>query len=238
MDRKVLDDLLSPPFDRELKHYLVLAQVQHARQGFAQRKLYPHLDRVRQLLAGLRGLAEACDRLDATMPRTITAIDTQHMRLSYARTTVKPSGLEVIDDLLATAIPLFAHLKDDGAGLRHDLMKGIRFEPIGLLPLYADEGYMMLRQGNDARVYAYTLLPVHTEEPEARHLNLTTHYVSTWTLGLARSYGTIKQELVRAFSLPNPATFAFEAIAPLPPVETFLPLAKQLVYDVVVRGRA
>jgi hypothetical protein len=62
---------------------------------------------------------------------------------------------------------------------------------------------------------------------------LRTHYFSTWTLGLGQTYGHIKAELIRLGPLPNPATFVFESDISLPRIETFMPLAKQLVYELV-----
>lgn len=238
MDKRAIDQLLAPPLDREMKRYQLLAQLQQARQGFAEHKLYPHLDRLRSLVLGLRDLAEQCGRWEAALPRTLSGIDTRNMRLHYTPMVAKPVGMEVIEELMELAIPRFTVLLDDGAELRQDLVRGIRFEPIGLLPLYTTEGYLMLRQGSDARVYTYSVLHIRNDGIGSEHHNITTRYVSTWTIGLVNSYEAIKQELRRSLALPNPATFAFEAAEPLPPVETFLPLAKQLVFGALQKGTA
>jgi len=60
-----------------------------------------------------------------------------------------------------------------------------------------------------------------------------TRYFDTWTLSLTRTYGHIKAELARCGPLPNPALFAFEADITLPRIETFLPLAKRITYEMV-----
>ena len=66
-----------------------------------------------------------------------------------------------------------------------------------------------------------------------------THYITTSTIGLARHYEQIKAELVRRSpELPNPATFAFETDIALPRIETYLPIAKQLVLDHVRKAAA
>ena len=238
METTTLDRLLAPPLDRELKRYTVLAYAQRMRQCFADHKLYPHLDRLGMCVQDLRELEQQRDQMESAMPKELGGIDLRRMQLHYTRSMAKPDALAVIEEMIAMALPEFSRTLEAGHELRAELVQGIRFAPVGLLPLYASEGYLMLRQGSDARVYAYTLHRLRTEESGPAHFNLTTRFVSTWSIGLACTYETIKRELVRALPLPNPATFAFEAPTPLPPVETFLPLAKQLVYAEVAKSAA
>lgn len=236
MEASTLDKLLAPPLDRELKRYTVLAYAQRLRRHFADHKLYPHLGQLSACVQDLRDLEQQRDQLDRAMPKELGAIDLRRMQLRFTRTIAKPEGLSVIEDMIAMALPELSRTLDEGRELRAELVQGIRFSPVGVLPLYVSEGYMMLRQGTDARVYTYALHHLRTDEAGSAHFNLTTRYVSTWTVGLACTYESIKRELVRALPMPNPATFAFEAVVPLPAVETFLPLAKQLVYAEVVKS--
>lgn len=238
METTTIDRLLAPPLDRELKRYTVLAYAQRMRRCFADHKLYPHLGQLGACVNDLRELEQQRDQLESAMPKELRAIDLRRSQLRFTRAIAKPEGLSVIEDVIAMALPELSRTLDEGRELRAELVQGIRFSPVGVLPLYTSEGYLMLRQGADARVYAYALHHVRADEAEPAHYNLTTRYVSTWTIGLASTYESIKRELVRALPLPNPATFAFEAPTPLPPVETFLPLAKQLVYAEVVRSAA
>jgi hypothetical protein len=63
--------------------------------------------------------------------------------------------------------------------------------------------------------------------------------MATFPIGLAHTYAQIKAGLVRTFrAQPNPATFAFETDIVLPHIETFMPLAKQLVYEHLERQAA
>lgn len=238
MEVSGIDRLLAPPLDRELKRYTVLAYAQRMQERFTSRRLYPYLDVLGQCVQELRSWGEQRDRMDAGMPKELIAIDLKRLRFSYSSGAEKPDALSMIDETIALALPELTRTLGTGNELRSELLDGIQFTPVGVMPLYANEGYLMLRQGSEARVYTYALHRVFAGMEGSAHMNLTTRFVSTYTIGLASTYEQIKRELTRAFAWPNPAAFAFEAQKPLPPVETFLPLAKQLVYAELVRNVA
>jgi len=120
-----------------------------------------------------------------------------------------------------------------GRELRDELHARIRFEPVGVVPLGAREGWLLLRQQNEALVYSYSLPIIQEFQPPDLHRHVRTHYFATWTVGLSCTYEHIKAELARKGPLPNPATFVFEADISLPRIETFLPLAKRIAYELV-----
>lgn len=234
MERTPIDQLLAPPLDAELKRYTVLAQVQRARRGFGERKLYPHLSGLQHCVEALQALQRERQRIDAARAREVEGIDLQQARMVYGAPSAAHE-LSLIDEVVDHALPAFTTARNIGNELRHELARTIRFEPVGLLPLDTAEGYLLLRQEREARAYAYTLHQVELPNGQAQ-AHLTTRYVSTYTLGLVCTYEHIKLELVRAYHLPNPATFAFEAAVALPAVETYLPLAKQLMVAVLRKG--
>lgn len=234
MERTPIDQLLAPPLDPEMKRYAVLAQVQRARTGFGERKLYPHLSGLHACVESLQALLRERQRIDTARAREVEGIDLQQTRMMYGAPQAA-NELSLIDEVVEHALPAFTAVRDLGNELRHELARSIRFEPVGLLPLRTAEGYLLLRQEREARAYAYTLHQV--EQPDGHALaSLTTRFVSTYTLGLVCTYEHIKLDLVRAYHLPNPATFAFEAALPLPAVETYLPLAKQMMVAVLRKG--
>ena len=68
------------------------------------------------------------------------------------------------------------------------------------------------------------------------HRAMRTRYVADYTIGITCTYEHVKADLVRGHAhLPNPAVFAFSSEVSLPAIETFVPLAKQWVYEVVGR---
>lgn len=234
MQSTPIDHLLAPPLDAELKRYTVLAQVQCARKGFEELKLYPYLSGVQQCVEALNALLRERQRIDQARSREVEGIDLEQSRLVYG-TPPAAHELSLIDEVVDHALPAFTAVRDTGNELRHELARTIRFEPVGLLPLRTTEGYLLLRQEREARAYTYNLHRMELPNAEAQ-AQLTTRFVSTYTLGLMCTYEHIKLDLVRAHQLPNPATFAFEAAVPLPAVETYLPLAKQMILALLRKG--
>ena len=97
---------------------------------------------------------------------------------------------------------------------------------MGIQPLYATEGWLLLRTGKLARAYSYSIPLVQNTKSNAAHTNIRTNYVTSYTMGIGFDYHHAKADLAQ-----NPATFAVETELPLPYVETLLPLAKCSVLD-------
>jgi hypothetical protein len=223
------------PTDEEGDMYRLLAYVQRIDAHYRERKLYPYLDELRDRLDQMKELRRRRDELSASMPRDITGVDLRKGEL--VRATVREDELlRAIDAMVAQTLPELSNALERGVDLRAQLAATIRFEPVGLLPLYTREGYLLIHHGRAARAYAYAMtLPMFGTGMSARHV-LRTRYVADYTIGLTCTYEHVKADLVRSHAhLPNPAVFAFSSEVPLPAIETFVPLAKQLVYEVVGR---
>jgi hypothetical protein len=60
---------------------------------------------------------------------------------------------------------------------------------------------------------------------------LQCNYFSTYTLSLSKPVDKLKLDIIHQNpALPNPAVYLFKAKAALPKDETFLPIAKRLLY--------
>jgi hypothetical protein len=225
------------PADEEADMYRLLAYVQRIDGYYRERKLYPYLDELRGRLDQLIELRRRRDELAASMPRDITGIDLRKGELVRAA-LCEDDLLRAIDAMIAQNIPELSNALERGVDLRTQLASSIRFEPVGLLPLYTREGYLLIHNGREARAYSYALtLPMFGTETSARRA-LRTRFVADYTIGVTCTYEHVKADLVRSHAhLPNPAVFAFSSDVPLPAIETFVPLAKQLIYEMVrVRG--
>lgn len=235
MDPFLRGPIACVPDDAEGTRYRVLAYLQHVRRGFSERKLYPYLPEVQAVRRGLEELFRRREELDAAMPGELTGWDPATGRALRAR-RVEPLW-EVLDDVYTMALPLLGEATEEGLELREELMAHVHVEPVGLLPLRTEEGYLLLRQGRVARVYTYQVglhRPDGSGSPE--HM-LRTSYVADHTLSIVWHYEDVKAELVkRRPEWPHPAMFAFTADIPLPAIETYVPLAKRLVMELVQRG--
>lgn len=223
------DWLVRPALDPELKRYLLLAYLQRVNTNFAERKLYPYLDDLRSHVEELLRLRRSKEELARNItgpligfdPRTGTAIHEQ----------VEDELLALVDEILDFSIPGLNNAFAQGEELRQEIAEKILLWPIGVQPLKPNEGWLLLRTGNAARVYSYAMPLLHMGAAD-RYRSVRTRYVTTYSVGITCTYEHIKAELRSQHSeRPNAATFVFEIDMQIPHIETFMPLAKQLVYD-------
>lgn len=226
------DRILTTAMDEELERYRLLAYLQRVEERYREYKLYPWLDELKLRIGQLRQVHDRAAELEAHMPGEVIGLDIARGRLLRNPLVDQRSWAVVLRSLERTLPPLLTAM-ERGRELRDELHARIRFEPVGVVPLGAREGWLLLRQHNEALVYSYSLPIVQEVQPADIHRHVRTHYFATWTVGLACTYEHIKAELVRKGPLPNPATFVFEADISLPRIETFLPLVKRIAYELV-----
>lgn len=235
--RLAKDWITAPALDRELKQYILLAYLQGVKDRFDERRLYPHLDDLRARTDELAALARSKEALAMELARELSGFDRGTGRACFVPLP-DDEWLRVVDDVIAFSAPELRQMLATGRDLLDEIMARVHLEPIGVIPLDAREGYLMLREGREARVYAYSLSLVHVPVEGSVRRTLTTRYVTTFTITITRRYEQIKADLMRhERHLPNPAAFAFECAWDLPRVETCLPIARQLVLE-RIRGAA
>jgi hypothetical protein len=224
------DWILQPAIDLELKRYVLLGYLQRIHRQFAERKLYPYLEELREHLDGLIQLRRTKDDLLRNMGGELLGFDPRTGAPLHERPE-EDAVIEVIDEVVDFAIPGLRRTLEEGTGLLEEYMSRIHFEPIGLLPLRAKEGWMLLRSGSEARAYTFRISPIRQLPVNLDHRNVVTRYVSSYTMGIVCTYEHIKADLIDRYpAVPVPACFAFETELGLPPIETFVPLAKRLVH--------
>ncbi|MBK7945220.1 MAG: hypothetical protein IPJ85_07920 [Flavobacteriales bacterium] len=234
--RLPLDWAFRPALDLELKQYILLAYLQRVRARFGEQKLYPHLDELKAHLLEL-------DRMRAEKEKWSRELGNR--LLGFNRATgaamhepVPQDGwLDLVDEVIDWSVPGLQRALMHGMQLREEVARRITFMPVGLLPLDPSNGWLLLRSGSDARAYAYWLSPIQAPVDQLQAARLRTRYIASYSVNLACTYDWIKSDLVRTHRImPNPAVFAFETEKGIPCIETFLPLAKHLIYEQVAKG--
>lgn len=220
----------SPSIDLELKQYTLLGFLQRVKARFAERKLYPYLEHIHALVEELLHLQRSKEKLAHSLGGPLTGFDPTTGEAIHERPQ-DSALLRVIDDVIDFAVPGLMRVRTEGLGLREEFVHQIRFGPVGLQPLYVSEGWLLLRSGRETRVYGYSFPLLLEPKAELHHRTVLTRYVTTYTAGITCTYEHMKAELIGRFpALPNPATFVLETDLDLPCIETFVPLAKRLVY--------
>lgn len=231
MDALPMDWAFRPAFDLELKQYTLLAYLQRVERRFDERRLYPHLTDLDAHISELERMRARKNRLAQELGAELTGFDAR-TGTAVHEPLAADELMTLLDDIITWAIPGLSDTRRRGMDMLDEIRDRIILFPIGLMPLDAHAGWLMLRAGQEARVYAYDVSAIHLPHEPGRERHVRTRYVTTYALGITTSYQWIKTDLLRNRpELPNPAVFVFESELSLPVVETVMPLAKRLIYD-------
>ena len=201
--------------DFELQKYRLLAYLQEVKRSFNQNKLYPQLADIVTHYNNLLEFQSNKRFLQEQFPKQLNMQSLQKMELAYEHM--------LADDELM-------HTIRDGVELYDFVEHRLQIEPVGIMPLYKNEGYVLIRYGayKEVRVYNYSITLF--EHKEAKYRGIRMDYVDTRKKDLANTYEQIKLDIIRSIrTLPNPAVYKVEFPLSVPFDETLLPVAKRVL---------
>lgn len=207
--------------DPEAARYRILAALAEARRAFAANRVFPHLAAlvgVRRTLADLAGgLARHRER-----PRgPATGVDWDAGRLVYA----DDAPPLLAEDLARWSQPLLEAAIDEGRALYDFADAHAPLAPLGLVPAYQREGFLIVSTDDAVRALRYHASIL--TGPDGRHLSLRTHDVPVDLSPLGAPADWKSALAAHAADLATPAAFHLHADLDLPLGETLVPLAKR-----------
>lgn len=214
--------------DFEHKKYMLLAYLQYVSKQFDGTKLYPLLSDLIFHYQNLKSLKDNQELVKQSMPKKLRKFDLDNFRLEYERIMNDDQYMVEIESILDFAIPRIQQAVKDGKEIYEIVEENIEIEPIGIVPIQKEFGYMMLKNGDksDTQVFQYNLSIFENASEKFR--SIRTHYVNSYQNQVALSFEAIKLDLVRRNrELPNPATYLIYSLIPFPIQETLLPIAKR-----------
>ena len=221
--------------DFEYKKYILLSWLQTVEQDFNETKLYPSL---RELLLHHRNLVSIRDQkesLAGNFQKQLTKIDFEKLRLQYSKMT-DDELMRELDDILDYAIPMLGSRLREGTDLYEFVEHEMTIEPVGVVPLNAEVGYIFLRAKEEKTVRAYSYEITLFESAQEKYRGLKMNFVQTYPVSITMNYPHMKSELIKLFpALPNPGTFAIESNLVFPLPETLLPVAKRTFVRYLVK---
>jgi hypothetical protein len=223
--------------DFELQKYRLLAYIQDVHKNFNERKLYPQLADIVSHYNNLVTFRNNKQLMEDGFPKKIDKIDTEKLEIVYERMLADNDLMKELQDITGFAMTQMKGAIDEGAEIYESIEKQMLVEPVGIMPLYKNEGYVFLRYGGqvDVRVYNYTI--TFFEHKNARYKGLRMEYVDSRTKNLANTYEQIKLDIIREIrTLPNPAVYRVEFPVSIPFNETLLPVAKRLLVRHIAAG--
>lgn len=214
--------------DFELKKYTLLAYLQEVNSYFRQNKLYPQLADLIFHYNNIVAFRENKHYLQEQFPKRLTGIQMEKLQLLYESMIEDDDLMKELEDIIHYASANMQKAISNGTEIYEFVEHQLNIEPIGLIPLDQQEGYLMLGQESpkETRVYQYRLSIF--EKHDEKYRSIITEYVDSWQRNLVNSYQQIKTELIRNRTfLPNPAVYAIETSLSLPLEETLLPIARR-----------
>jgi len=216
--------------DFELQKYRLLSYLQTVNQYFHQNKLYPQLSDVIFHYNNLVAFKDNKRFLQDQFPKRINEVNMQKLELAYEQMLADDELMQELENITNFAIERMKSTIDSGAEIYDFIEQKITIEPVGILPLYKNEGYMLLRYGQYSEVRAYAYNITLFEHKDAKYKGIKVQYVDSWIRSIANTLENIKIEIIKNIrTLPNPAVYSVETDLSVPLDETFLPIAKRML---------
>lgn len=216
--------------DFEYKKYVLLSYLQKVQAFFDDRKLYPHLSDLVFHYQNLQSIKQNKELLFENFPGKIAKADFEKLKIHYKKIVQDDSLMTELEQILSYSIPVLQSTLNEGKGLYDYVEEQLEVEPIGICPLYTNDGYLLIneRLKKTTQVYQYQITVF--ENIEEKYRGIHTKYLETVQKKLTRTFESLKQELIKKYpELPNPATYLVDIKQDLPFHETAMPVAKRLL---------
>ena len=225
--------------DFEFKKYVLLAYLQHVSERFDETRLYPALSELVSHYRNVKSLKENKQAMFDSFPEKLSEADFSQFKLVYEKLIQDDKLMQEIESIIEFSLPQFEKYLKEGKKIYDFIESKISIFPVGIMPLLADAGYLMLKSGKNAETRIYEFQVTIFDQPNERYRGIYLNYVSSYEKALHNTYENIKRDLILFNkSLPNPATYVIETDLVLPIDDTLLPLAKRTLVKYITHGQA
>jgi hypothetical protein len=229
MERLSKDWLTQGLIDFEYKKYVLLAYLQTVKKSFGRVELYPFLADLVFHYRNLLAVKENKTLIKDSFPKEISMEDFKKLELSYREMVEDDAIMNELESIIEFAIP---HIKDslnEGSVIYDYVESQCEISPVGVTPLYANEGYLFVTQPpeKETSVYRYQVSIFEDSKEQLRSLN--TQFIEVVDKSILNTYERIKLDLIKKYKdMPNPAAFLLLSRMKFPFTETLMPVAKRL----------
>lgn len=221
--------------DFEYKKYIMLAYLQGIENNFSQQMLYPSFAELVVHYNSLSRLKSSRDELFDQFPRLINPFS-REAEAARPPEIKESEEMQCIQEIIEYALPHFKSKIEEGKDIYEFVENSLEFEPVGVLPLYKDEGYIMIHDEADGDVFIYQYSSSFIESSSEKYRALKTNFIGRERKTISKSFENIKLNLAKKFSdLPNPAAWLVNSSFKFPLIETHLPVTKRVLMREIFR---
>ena len=214
--------------DFELKKYTLLAYLNTVSKVFDQNMLYPQLADVIFHYNNIVAFRENKKFLQEHFPKQLTDINIQKLQFAYEKMIEDDELMKELEDIIQYSARKIKSTIKVGAEIYEFVEDKLNIEPVGLIPLDVNEGYLFIKDGTYSNTVVYQYRMTIFEKHDEKYRGIRTDYVESWQRTVSNSPQNIKSELIRnKKDLPNPAVYHIETDLAYPLEETLLPIAKR-----------
>ena len=147
------DWLTSGLIDFEYKKYILLSYLQGVQSYFKDQKLYPCLSDLVFHYQNLQSLKQNKELLFENFPRKIARADFEKLKIHYKKIVEDDSLMKEMEQIVSFALPTLKSTLNEGRGLYEYIEDQLEVEPIGICPLYANDGYLFINEQKKKNYY-------------------------------------------------------------------------------------
>jgi hypothetical protein len=216
--------------DFEYKKYQLLAYLQEADREFQAVKLYPVLSDLIDHHRVLDELNSGKTQLSNLFPKALNGIDFQSAQLQYEPKVEDGEVMKEITQITEFALPRLANRIEEGKALYNFVEDQVEFEPVGILPIYNREGFVLMTRESSADVHAFRYKSNILQLAGEKFRSITFWLLGIFQKNLVNTLEKLKMQLIKDVKeLPNPATWRVHSPKVIPIDETLIPLSKRLL---------
>lgn len=234
MEKLSKDWITNGLVDFEYKKYVLLAYLQHVQGNFDKVKLYPFLSDLLESYEDTLRFQKRKNLMRSGFPKEISRIDLEKLKVLYEELTEDSELMEQLEDIVEYALPKMKHTLNIGKEMYEQVESDLKIEPIGIMPLYTDEGYLFMELGGSKETSVYQYQVSKFSMSGQGYRSICFEFMETIKRGIGDTFEGLKLKLIRAYkTLPNPATFLVNSRNSYPREETIMPVTKRLVLQTV-----
>jgi len=214
--------------DFEYKKYILLAYLSEVNNNFEVNRLYPCLADLIEHYKQLSSIKENKLNILNSFPKRLKNVDVENVQVNYEKLIEDDKMMEEIETIVNYSIPKFEYYLNEGKKIYDFIEEQLHISPVGLIPLYPNEGYILLNNCGHREVQVYEYQITLFEQPNVKYRGIHTAYLTSYSKNISNTAESIKSDLTKNYKkYPNPATYMIESEISIPLEETFLPIAKR-----------
>jgi hypothetical protein len=229
MEKLSNDWLTQGLIDFEYKKYVLLAYLQTVKKSFGKVELYPFLADLVFHYRNLVAVKENKALIRESFPKELSLEEIKRLELRYRELVDDDRIMDELESIIDFALPKIENSLKEGTVIYEYVESNLEISPVGVTPLYANEGYLFVTQPpeKETNVYRYQVSIFEDSKEQLRSLN--TQFIESVDKSILNTYERIKLDLIRRYrDLPNPAAFLMLSKLKVPFSETLMPVAKRL----------